>query len=65
MSNVIAVIVLAVIIGAAVGYIVRSRKKGAKCIGCPAGDSCSMKNIKALEHSLEQSKHECGCQSGK
>jgi hypothetical protein len=35
---VIAVIVL--IVGAAVGYIVRAKKKGQKCIGCPYASSC-------------------------
>lgn len=61
MSNVIAVIILVIIIGAAVTYIVRSRKKGNKCIGCPAGANCAVKNLKHLEHS----EHECGCHSEK
>ena len=61
MSTVIAVIVLVIIIGAAVAYLVRARKKGHKCIGCPAGGSCAVKNRKHLEHS----QHECGCHSEK
>ena len=56
MSTVIAVIVLVIIIGAAVAYLVRARKKGHKCIGCPAGGSCAVK---------EHSQHECGCHSEK
>jgi len=35
------VVLVAAIIGVAAGYIVRSRKKGKKCIGCPDGCSCS------------------------
>lgn len=35
---VIALIVL--IIGGAVAYIIRAKKKGHKCIGCPEGCSC-------------------------
>ena len=38
---VIAVIVL--IIGAAAFYIIREKKKGKKCIGCPYCNTCSSK----------------------
>lgn len=41
MKTVIAVVVLAVIIGAAVWYIYRSKKRGRKCIGCPDSGCCS------------------------
>lgn len=61
MSNVIAVIILLVIIGAAVAYIVKAKKKGTKCIGCPASESCAIKN---LEH-LQESEQSCGCHSDK
>lgn len=61
MSNVIVVIILVIIIGAAVTYIVRAKKKGTKCIGCPASGNCAMKN---QEH-LQQSEHKCGCHSDK
>ena len=40
MEDVIILTLLAVILGLAIGYIVRAKKKGAKCIGCPA-DKCS------------------------
>ena len=40
MADVIAVIVLVILIGSAVTYIVNEKKKGVKCIGCPAGGSC-------------------------
>ena len=40
MANVIALIILAVLIGGAVTYIVKAKKSGVKCIGCPAGGSC-------------------------
>ena len=39
--DILIILVIAVIIGAAIAYIVRAKKKGAKCIGCPAGDCCS------------------------
>ena len=38
---VIAVVVM--ILGLAVWYIRRAKKKGVKCIGCPSGGSCSGK----------------------
>ena len=40
MANVIAVLVLAVLVGSASAYIVKAKKSGVKCIGCPAGGSC-------------------------
>ena len=38
MENVIIVVILLVIVGAAAGYVIRAKKRGQKCIGCP--DSC-------------------------
>lgn len=44
MENIILIAVLLAIVAAAVGYIVRAKKRGQKCIGCPDGccscDSC-------------------------
>lgn len=41
MANVLLIIALLVIIGAAVAYIIKAKKSGVKCIGCPAGGSCN------------------------
>ncbi len=41
MDNFIIGAVLAVIIGAAVIYVVKAKKRGVKCIGCPDGAKCS------------------------
>ena len=41
MTNLILIAVLAVIILAAAGYIYKEKKRGVKCIGCPAGAHCS------------------------
>lgn len=35
----IAIGVVALIIGLATGYIIKAKKKGKKCIGCPGGCS--------------------------
>ena len=32
--------VILLVIGAAVGYIVKAKRSGKKCIGCPYSDSC-------------------------
>ena len=41
MADVIVVVILQVIVGTAVAYIVKQKKKGVHCIGCPNGGSCS------------------------
>ena len=41
MANLIVGIIILLIIGAAVFYIVKEKKKGVKCIGCPDGATCS------------------------
>ncbi len=43
MDNVIIVAILVIIIGAAAWYVIRAKKKGSKCIGCPSEckGSCS------------------------
>lgn len=40
-SNLIVIGILAILLGAAITYIVRAKKRGVKCIGCPAAGSCS------------------------
>ena len=47
--------ILAVIVGAAVFYIIKAKKSGAKCIGCPAGGNCSGKHKESSD---------CGCGCG-
>lgn len=43
MADLVLAGILVVIIGAAVIYIVKAKKSGVKCIGCPAGGNCSGK----------------------
>lgn len=40
MADIIVLIVIAAIVAAAVAYIVKAKRSGVKCIGCPAGGSC-------------------------
>lgn len=41
MADLILGMVIIAIIGAAVAYIVKAKKRGVKCIGCPAAAGCS------------------------
>lgn len=43
MENFVVIIILAVIVAVAVGYIVRAKKRGQACIGCPASKQCGGK----------------------
>ena len=40
LPDIIAIIAIAVIIGGALFYIIKAKKSGKKCIGCPDGASC-------------------------
>ena len=40
MANVIAVLIILILIGCALAYIIRKKKNGARCIGCPDSDQC-------------------------
>lgn len=44
MDNFIIVAVIAVIVGAALAYVIKAKKSGAKCIGCPDSKTCASKN---------------------
>lgn len=55
MTDAIIAVIVLVIIGAAVCYIVKAKKSGAKCIGCPSGGSCQKNGTEAGCC--------CGCQS--
>jgi hypothetical protein len=40
MENIIIIAVLALILGGAAAYVIKAKKSGKKCIGCPSGGSC-------------------------
>lgn len=56
MADWIVIGILIVVVGAAIAYIIKSKKRGVKCIGCPAAGNCSAKNN-------IDSKCGCGCNS--
>lgn len=55
MADFIVVGILIIIIGAAILYIIKEKKRGTKCIGCQAGCNCAGKN--------NGSSGCCGCHS--
>lgn len=44
--NIILVVIIVLIIALAVLYIIKAKKNGQKCIGCPSSKSCSNVSIK-------------------
>lgn len=65
MENAIIIVVLVAIIGGAVAYIVKAKKSGVKCIGCPASGSCgAKKNGASCSGCNSCSSEGCGCGCG-
>jgi len=40
MEDILVLIIIGVILGAAIIYVVRAKKKGVKCVGCPHANTC-------------------------
>lgn len=40
MTNLIVFMIIAAIVGGAGLYMYKAKKRGVKCIGCPAGETC-------------------------
>ena len=43
MENLIIIAIVLIIVGLAAWYIIKEKKKGTKCIGCPYSKQCSGK----------------------
>lgn len=43
MADLIVLTVVLIILGLAIGYLVKEKKQGSKCIGCPYAKSCTKK----------------------
>lgn len=55
MTDLIALLVILAVVGAAIAYIVKAKRAGVKCIGCPV-EGCSSKG--------KASAGGCGCGCG-
>jgi hypothetical protein len=53
MANTVIIIVLLAIVGGAAAYVIRAKKQGQKCIGCPYSKECAARG------------GSCGCGSEK
>lgn len=51
MGEIIAGVIIALIIGGAVAYVIKAKRSGRKCIGCPDSRNCHAKN---------KGNHKCG-----
>ena len=40
MADIIVIIILVLLIGSSAAYMIRAKKNGVKCVGCPAGGCC-------------------------
>ena len=40
MADLIVIAIVLLIVGAAMAYIIKEKKKGTKCIGCPSAGTC-------------------------
>lgn len=54
MESFIVGLIIVAIVGAAVAYIIKEKKKGVRCIGCPMAGACASKHKGSLEGG-------CGC----
>lgn len=52
MTDLIIIAILFIIVGGASAYIIKAKKSGRKCIGCPHSESCSQKKTTDTD---------CGC----
>lgn len=60
MANFIVVVIVLAIIGSAVMYIRKEKKRGVKCIGCPVGAECAHGGCNGCGGNGE-CKGDCGC----
>ena len=57
-SNILPIIVILLIVGGALLYIIRAKKKGKKCIGCPYAESCASHCTKKASHNTASDKED-------
>lgn len=54
MINIILAVIILAVAGLALFYIIKSKKNGVKCIGCPSAGACKAAAV-------DQEHCECGC----
>ncbi|MBQ8807822.1 MAG: FeoB-associated Cys-rich membrane protein [Clostridia bacterium] len=43
MKDIIVALVIIIILACSIGYVIKAKKNGVKCIGCPSGKNCTNK----------------------
>ncbi len=59
----IIIAIIALIVGGAVAYIIKAKKSGKKCIGCPDGGSCGKSG--GCQGGCSGCRGECNCDDEK
>ncbi|WP_199648726.1 FeoB-associated Cys-rich membrane protein [Pseudoflavonifractor sp. AF19-9AC] len=63
MTDIILAAAIGAMVLAAAWYIIKAKRSGAKCIGCPAGGCCSHKQGEPSSCSGSCGGHTCSCHS--
>jgi len=53
MTNFLLAAVIIAIIGGAIAYIIKEKKRGVRCIGCPSAGQCSRKHCEGSSCSCD------------
>ncbi len=53
LANIILIVLLVVIVGSAVWYIYKEKKRGVHCIGCPSAGSCTRSCMSGKKKSVK------------
>ncbi|MBQ2934823.1 MAG: FeoB-associated Cys-rich membrane protein [Lachnospiraceae bacterium] len=66
MADMMVIAVVILIVGAATVYIIKAKKRGVKCIGCPMAGECAHKHGEAsgCDCSCSENKDAHVCQTG-
>lgn len=61
MEDLIPILIIVLIIGAATFYLIRAKRRGQKCVGCPYAKTCSSKNNSPSSCCSKSGNTNCGC----
>ena len=59
MKDIIIIIAIAIVVGCALFYIIRAKRRGEKCIGCPHSKACSGKCACAKQENEADKRDSC------
>lgn len=59
--NIIAGAIIVAVMAAAIAHIVKAKKRGVKCIGCPESGCCAAKGAQEALRAHRKAEDACGC----